>query len=156
MRSQHLLLTLTLAAAPIGLLLGACSDDGTDGPVPGTTTTSSTTTGTGGSACSTRSGGSGGSTATGGGTGGTATGGSGGGCVGCSPCEAACHMIEHDCGFAIPCDQMPGGMLDCENNQPQADCIGECMINSDCAAIASLATANPDPTLAACIQACQT
>lgn len=76
-------------------------------------------------------------------------GGSGG--VG-TPCEEACEKIDSECGFGDLCSQVP--QLDC-GSAPGADCYGQCVLDADCAAIASLAGANPDPALSACLLGCQ-
>ncbi|MEJ7728639.1 MAG: hypothetical protein WKG00_05445 [Polyangiaceae bacterium] len=76
-------------------------------------------------------------------------GGSGG--VG-TPCEEACEKISDECGFGDLCSQVP--QLDC-GSAAGADCYGQCILDSDCGAIASLATNNPDPALSACLFACQ-
>jgi hypothetical protein len=127
-------------------LLGGCESDVTDGGTPtgsggqgaSTTTTttitgSTTTTGAGGG-----SGGSGGS-----------------GCPDCTnDCEYACYKIENECGFPISCAQIPGGTLDCEGNSEVANCNGACVLEADCGDLPSLLSADPEPTLAACMQAC--
>jgi hypothetical protein len=73
---------------------------------------------------------------------------------GLSPCEEACEMLHVDCGWpTIDCAGLPYDLLDCINN-PNADCNGECILASDCITIATIISGTPDPTLLACIQAC--
>lgn len=74
------------------------------------------------------------------------TGGTGG--VG-TPCEEACEKVEGRCGFPGVCGQF----VDC--GMAGADCFGQCVLDADCDAIASLVGANPDPTLLACVTGCQ-
>jgi hypothetical protein len=140
---------LALALGSLGVLglvlVGAC---GTDVETePGDTTT---VTGTGGS---TSAGGGGSTTTT---TTTTTTTSDGGNCAGVGgACEAACCKIEEDCGFPVTC-AMAGDMLDCENNQPAADCFGQCIVDADCSALPTLVIPgeDPDPDLCACIEQC--
>ncbi len=74
--------------------------------------------------------------------------------AGPSPCEEACEMLQVDCGWlTIDCAALPMDLLDCDNNT-NADCNGECILASDCVAIAAFISGTPDPTLSECIQAC--
>jgi len=66
-------------------------------------------------------------------------------------CEKACCMIEIECGFGPICNMIP--FLDCKD--PGSACYGDCVLASDCVAIASLAGSMPDATLMGCVQKCQ-
>jgi hypothetical protein len=66
-----------------------------------------------------------------------------------TPCEEACEKVEGECGFPGVCD----GFIDC--GMQGADCYGQCILDADCGAIASLATDNPDPALSGCLFECQ-
>lgn len=143
---------LALALGALGILtavaIEACSDD-----VDTVTTTGGGTTPAG-------VGGSGGESTT---TSSTSSGGQGGGdpCagVGGGPCDEACCKLENVCDFGYPvtCDlinQFLGDLLDCENNQPVADCNGQCIMDADCSALPTLLTGTPDPDLYQCLQDC--
>ncbi len=66
-------------------------------------------------------------------------------------CDKACCKIEIECGFGAICNMIP--FLDCKD--PNSECFGDCVIASDCVAIASLAGSNPDAKLMGCVQTCQ-
>ena len=45
-------------------------------------------------------------------------------------------------------------MLDCEGDPETANCNGECVLAADCQDLPSLLSQDPEPNLAACMQAC--
>lgn len=143
---RNLVLALGALGVCLTAMVGACGTDVEEEPAP-TTTPSGTASGGGGA------GGSGGATTTS-----STTSSQGGGCAGVAgDCEAACCKIETDCGFPITCDLINGamnGILDCENNQPAADCFGACVVAAECAAIGSIATGDIDEGLCDCINQC--
>lgn len=65
-------------------------------------------------------------------------------------CEAACAKVL-ECG-AMEC---PPEYLDCSMPSPQNECIGQCVLNANCAQIFSIDSQNPDPELVQCAEACQ-
>ena len=133
-------LPLTLA------LTAACEDSITTNPAPNDTATSTSGSGGNGGDSTTTTTSAGGTTTT------SASGGAGtgGGFGGGNACEQACNYIENTCGFSGACAQVG---LDCNN--PQSECPGQCILAATCAQIISLASQNPDPTLAGCLQSCQ-
>jgi hypothetical protein len=64
--------------------------------------------------------------------------------------------VETECGVPSGCtlaSQLLGvDLTDCTD--PQAECVGDCIVDAECATIVTLATDNPDPALSACIGAC--
>lgn len=68
-----------------------------------------------------------------------------------STCDQACAKLANECGFGDICSQIP--QLDCAD--PTSDCPAACVLDADCAAIASILGSMPDPKLAACVQGCQ-
>ncbi len=68
-----------------------------------------------------------------------------------STCDQACDKLANECGFGNVCSQIPA--LDCAD--PASDCPAACVLDADCAAIASILGSMPDPKLAGCVQGCQ-
>jgi len=143
---------LALCCAGSGVFFVACGSDVEEDPMFG-----SSSTGAGGASSASSSASTGVTTtgsATASGTSSStsssqqsSSSGAGGG----GPCEQACDKIANDCGFGDVCSQIQ--QLDCNSN-PNADCYGQCILDADCAAIASLAGSNPDPDLVACASGC--
>jgi hypothetical protein len=64
-------------------------------------------------------------------------------------CEQGCQHVIDCIGFD-GCSQLN---VDCTN--PMYECPGTCLNDATCQQIGTLASQNPDPALAACLQACQ-
>lgn len=129
--------SLMIAFVLVGGAFAACSGDNTVFPPP--TTTGVTTTGSGGG------GGAGGATTTSTTTSSTTTStssGFGGG----NACDMACQKIEQCDIMNVTCGQFMM-FVDCESDL--GICIGECVLDVECAELPSLLQNNP------CVTACQ-
>lgn len=142
---RNLVLALGALGVCLTAMVGACGTDVEEEPAP-TTTPSGTASGGGGAGAS------------GGATTSSTTSSQGGGCAGVEgDCEAACCKIETDCGLPVSCDminQFMNGILDCEDNQPAADCLGACVLAAECEDIGAIAGGDIDAELCDCINQC--
>ena len=76
--------------------------------------------------------------------------GAGGGGGALSACDAACIKVESTCGLGPICSRIP--YLDCMH--PDSECVGDCALEADCAAIVSIWAPPADPALLECLEAC--
>jgi hypothetical protein len=67
----------------------------------------------------------------------------------CNLCNQSCYMVENTCGFTGACAIIG---MDCTTQDNE--CEGQCLLDSNCAAIQSMAGNTPDPDLDACIDEC--
>ena len=127
--------------ASMAMMVWACGSDVTN--LPGDTTSTGATGGAGGTATVTATASSSSSSS-------SASSSSSTGGMGNNPCEKACNKIEVECGFGSVCSMIP--FLNC--SEMSSYCYGNCILDANCAAIASLVGTSPDPTLASCISSC--